>query len=580
LGIGTAYFASLGAILVPETFGRFFGHSVYFETAAVITTLMLLGHMLEAHARRHARKTVAALLGLAPSMAHRIGSGAQEEDIPLIQIRPGDLLRVRPGEKIPVDGVVMEGQSFVNESMLTGEATPVAKTSGDSVIASTFNGMGSFTVKAERVGQDTWLARITDLVTKAQETRAPIQYLADRVSGYFVMGVLGIALLTAVLWVLLGPEPKLNGALLSAIAVLVIACPCALGLATPMAIMVGSYAGAREGILFRHAAALETLEKVDVVLLDKTGTITLGQPQVTQLEAIAPFDPQSILHFAGSLEGLSEHPLGRAIVSYAQNHGIELAPVTFFEAFPGRGVRGTVGGYAVQIGTLKFLMDTRVTGLEILHEQALSYEVPGESCLFIAVDGRAAGFVRIADPIKPSAASVVAALKREHIRPVMVTGDGKETAQAVSHKIGIDDVEAEVLPDKKYESVCRWQDKGHTVAMVGDGINDAPALAQADVGVALGTGTDVAVEAGSITLMNGDIGKLTRARHLSQATMRTVRQNLFLSLIYNGLTIPIAAGALYPLWGWRLTPELASLTMGLSSLSVIFNSLRLRRVVF
>jgi Cu+-exporting ATPase len=544
--------------------------AVYFEAAAVITVLVLLGQVLELRARSKTSSAIKALLGLAPKTARVVRDDGNEMDMPLDQVKPGDRLRVRPGERVPVDGVVLEGTSAVDESMVTGEPIPVEKKAGNHVTGGTVNATGGFVMRAEHVGGDTLLAQIVRMVGEAQRSRAPIQRLADRVSTWFVPIVILAAVITFVVWAWLGPEPKFAYAIVNAVAVLIVACPCALGLATPMSIMVGTGRGAMAGVLIQNAEALETLEKVDMMVIDKTGTLTEGKPQ---LVTIVGENESELLRLAASLERASEHPLATAIVSGAEKRGLKLASVTGFRSLSGKGVMGTVDGHAVAIGNESLGVDfSKFKG------QAESLRHDGQTVMFVAIDNKPAGFLGVADPIKSSTPEAIRLLHAEGIKIVMLTGDSRTTAEAVARKLGIDQVEAEVLPDGKREVVQRLQQQGHIVAMAGDGVNDAPALAQAQVGIAMGTGTDVAMESAGITLVKGDLRGIARARRLSRATMRNIRQNLFFAFVYNALGVPIAAGALFPMFGLLLNPMIASAAMSLSSVSVIGNALRLRKV--
>jgi len=582
LGTSAAFLFSAAATLLPaELFPTaYLEHGappIYFESAAVIIELVCLGQMLELKARSRVSGAIRALLRLAPRTARRVAPDGQAEvDVDLAEVKAGDHLRVRPGEKVPVDGVVVSGASSVDESMVTGEPVPVEKGPGAPVTGATLNGTGSFVMRAERVGKDTLLAQIVRLVMDAQRSRAPIQRLADVVAGWFVPGVVFSALLAFALWAWLGPEPRLAHGLVAAVAVLIIACPCALGLATPMAIMVGTGRGATAGVLVKSAEALERLEKVDVLLVDKTGTLTAGRPVLTRVEPLAPFDEAGLLRLAASLEKGSEHPLAAAVVAGAAARGVALAEVHGFRAVPGRGVAGQVDGRAVALGTAAFLAEQGVEAGPLL-ERAEALRGEGATAVLVAVDGAPAGLLAAADPVKPGAAEAVQALRADGLRVVMVTGDAWTTARAVAARLGIDDVEAEVLPAEKAEAVAKYKWKGHTVAMAGDGINDAPALAAADVGIAMGTGTDVAMESAGITLVKGDLAGLVRARRLSRATMRNIRQNLFWAFAYNAAGVPLAAGILFPFTGLLLSPMLASAAMSFSSVTVISNALRLRR---
>jgi P-type Cu+ transporter len=580
LGVGAAYGFSVAGTIAPQLFPEGFRvHGVvetYFDTAVVITVLVLLGQVLELRARSRTSAAIRQLLGLAPKTARVIRDG-QESDVPIATVQVGDVLRVRPGERIPVDGIVLEGRSVVDESMITGEPMPVEKEAGSRVTGGTVNGTGGMVMRAERVGRDTLLAQIVRMVSEAQRTRAPIQRLADVIASYFVPAVVAVALLAFAAWGLWGPEPRLAYALLSAIAVLIIACPCALGLATPMAIMVGTGRGAAAGVLVRNAEGLERLEKVDTLVVDKTGTLTEGKPKLTQVIAIAPFGEAEVLALAAGLERASEHPLAAAVVGGANERGIRVADVSDFESSTGRGVTGTVNGRKVLVGNTKLLADAGIDPSTFEpHTEPLRREA--QTPLFVAVDGRAAGVLGVSDPIKPSAIETVAALHSAGLRVVMLTGDNRMTADAVAAKLGIREVIADVLPQEKRAAIIRLQGEGRRVAMAGDGINDAPALAQADVGIAMGTGTDVAMESASITLVRGDLRGILRARRLSRATMRNIRQNLLLAFVYNALGVPVAAGVLYPFLGLLISPIWASAAMTLSSVSVIGNALRLRRV--
>jgi Cu+-exporting ATPase len=581
LGTGAAYLYSVAATLFPQFFPASFrdiqgGVAVYFEAAAVITTLVLLGQMLELRARRRTSGAIRELLQLAPQTAHRIAAD-EEQEIALGEVRQGDLLRVRPGERVPVDGTVREGASAVDESMVTGEPLPVEKNAGDKVTGGTLNSNGSFVMIAERVGSDTLLAQIVKVVSEAQRSRAPMQRLADRVAGYFVPAVVITAALAFVGWAAWGPEPRFAHALLAAVSVLIIACPCALGLATPMSIMVAVGRGAKAGVLVRNAEALETLARVDTLVIDKTGTLTEGKPSVHDIQ-IAPeskLPENALLSLAASVERSSEHPLARAIVGAAEERKLPLAPVTDFQAFPGGGVRGRVLGKLVVAGTIRFLC-----------EQGIAADVPSNTgrlsaaltTIFVAVDSQMAGIVSLSDQVKSSTPEAIRALRAEGLRIVMMTGDRQETAQQIANELGIDKIQAEVSPQQKGEMVTKLRDEGHLVAMAGDGINDAPALAAADVGIAMGTGTDVAIENAGITLLQGDLRGLVRARRLAKATVGNIKQNLAFAFVYNLLGIPMAAGIFYPIFGWLLSPMIASAAMSFSSVSVITNSLRLRRV--
>jgi Cu+-exporting ATPase len=586
MGTGAAYgystLATVAPTLLPSSFRLHDGSiAVYFEAAAIITLLVLLGQVLELKARSQTSSAIRALLRLAPKTARLIMPEGQEEDVPLEQIRVGHRLRVRPGERVPVDGMVQEGTTAVDESMITGESIPVEKTVGARVTGGTINGTGGMVMIAERVGRDTMLARIVQMVSEAQRSRAPIQRLADVTASYFVPLVVTAALITAVAWAIWGPEPKLAYALVNAVAVLIIACPCALGLATPMSIMVGTGRGATVGVLVKKAEALEVFGKIDTLVIDKTGTLTEGKPKLLSVLAVPPWSEVDLLRYAASLERSSEHPLASAVVAGAEGRGIDSVPVEQFRSVTGKGVTGMVAGRRVSIGTAAFLRnEVRVSGQSItqLDAEAASLRREGQTILFVAVDEQAAGVLGVADPIKASTRDAVQALKAEGIHVVMVTGDHRDTADAVARQLGIEEVMAEVLPDQKGQIVARLKSQGRVVAMAGDGINDAPALALADVGIAMGTGTDTAIESAGMTLVKGDLRGLLRARRLSQATMRNIRQNLLFAFLYNVIGVPIAAGALYPVWGVLLSPMIASAAMTFSSVSVISNALRLRHV--
>jgi P-type Cu+ transporter len=583
LGTGAAYAYSVAAALAPGLFpASFRDHggalAIYFEPAAVIVTLVLLGQVLELRARAQTGSAIRALLDLAPPTARIVRAPRVEEEIALDAVRPGDRLRVLPGTRVPVDGVVIEGASAVDESMMTGEPVPVQKGVGAPVTGGTVNATGTFVMEARRVGADTLLAGIVRLVGAAQRSRAPIQRLADSVAGWFVPAVIAAALATFVVWSSYGPEPRLAHALLNAVAVLIIACPCALGLATPMSIMVATGRGAQAGVLVRDAEALETLERVDTLVVDKTGTLTEGRPSLVALESAPGFDAQEVLRMAASVEQRSEHPLAGAVVRAARERGLALEDPGDFVSLTGRGARATVGGHAVAIGSVKLLAGLGVETAPL--GDASSLRDQGRTVLFIAIDGRHAGMLAVADALKPGVPEAIAALHGEGLRIVMLTGDNGVTAQAVAREVGIDEVVADVLPEQKADLVRRFQSQGRRVAMAGDGINDAPALAQADVGIAMGTGTDVAIESAAITLLKGDLRGIVRARRLSRATMRNIRQNLFFAFVYNAVGVPIAAGVLYPVFGMLLSPMIASAAMTFSSVSVIANALRLRRLKF
>jgi Cu+-exporting ATPase len=582
LGTGAAYGASLAALLFPHAFPPAFrGHGgelpLYFESAAVITTLVLLGQVLELRARARTSAAIRALLDLAPRTARRLRAEEGDEEIPLAGVQPGDRLRVRPGEKIPVDGVVLEGSSAVDESMVTGEPIPARKRPGDPLTGGTVNGTGSMIMRAERVGEQTLLAQIVRLVREAQRSRAPIQRVADSVSALFVPSVILAAILTFSIWALAGPEPRMAYALVNAVAVLIIACPCALGLATPMSIMVGVGRGARAGVLIRSAEALEILEKADTLVIDKTGTLTVGKPRLATIAALPGHRESELLRWSASLEQASEHPLAGAIVGGARDRRLTLSPADGFEYATGKGVRGRVDGRAIMLGS-RALFEELGLNLSDLAAQAERLQKDGQSVVYVAVEKKPAGLLGIADPIKESAQESLRALRADGVRVVMLTGDARATAEAVARRLGIEEVEAEVLPPRKHEVVRRLREAGRVVAMAGDGINDAPALAAAHVGIAMGTGADVAIESAGITLVRGDLRGIARARRLSRATMRNIRQNLFAAFAYNTLCVPIAAGILYPWTGLLLSPMLASAAMSLSSVSVIANALRLRRL--
>ena len=582
MGTGVAYVFSVVATVFPGIFPASFKTmgdrpDVYFEAAAAIVTLVLLGQVLELRARSRTSSAIRALLDLSPKMARLITADGSERNILLEQVKPGDTLRVRPGEKVPVDGILLQGSSAIDESMITGESIPVEKGSGSRVIGATVNGLGSFIMRAEHVGSETMLAQIVRLVSQAQRTRAPIQRLADKVAGWFVPAVIAIAVLTFLVWAAFGPQPRMAHAIVNAVAVLIIACPCALGLATPMAIMVGTGRGAHAGVLIKNAEALETMERVDTIVFDKTGTLTEGKPKVVAVSGAGKLSPQEILRLAASVEQASEHPLGAAIVLRASEENLQLADVSAFEYVAGKGVVGLVDGRRVAAGNHALLSEIGVFGSGRKNAIPVA-TVAGATQVYITIDGQYAGNIAVADPIKQNAAAALRELKTQGIRLVMLTGDQQTTAEAIAQVAGISDFRAEVLPTQKTDIVRTLQNEGRIVAMAGDGINDAPALAQAQVGIAMGTGTDVALESAGITLLKGDLEGILRARKLSQATMRNIRQNLFFAFIYNSLGVPIAAGVLYPFFGLLLSPILAAAAMSFSSVSVITNSLRLRNV--
>jgi Cu+-exporting ATPase len=580
LGVSVAYLYSVVAVLAPRLFpasfrGKMGEIPTYFEAAAAIVTLILLGQVLELRARNQTRTAIRKLLGMAAKSARRIRKDGTEEDVPLEVVQVGDRLRVRPGEKVPVDGVVLEGNSSIDESMVTGEPIPVEKTTGQEVVGATVNGTGTLIIRAEKVGSQTLLSRIVAMVAEAQRSRAPIQKLVDTVSAYFVPIVIVIALLTFVIWSLVGPEPRMGHALINAVAVLIIACPCALGLATPMSIMVAMGKGATMGILFKNAEAIELLRIVDTLVVDKTGTLTEGKPKVVSVVPVPDIPEIKLLQSAASLERGSEHPLASAITRASEERHISLDAADRFESVTGKGVQGVIGGKTVALGNRALMKDLGVDVSQCL-ETAERLRTDGQTAMFVAEAGRAIGIIGVADPIKSSTPEAIRSLHNEGIRIVMLTGDSHTTAKAVAEKLGIDDVVAEVLPDQKVNVVKRLQAEGRFVAMAGDGINDAPALAQAQVGIAMGTGTDVAIESAGVTLVKGDLRAIARALHLSRQTMRNIKQNLFFAFFYNSVGIPIAAGVLYPFFGILLSPVIAAAAMSFSSISVIANSLRLR----
>ena len=579
LGAGSAYLYSVVAVFLPQLFPESFRDmsgevGLYFEAAAVITVLVLLGQVLELKARSQTSGAIKALLGLAPKTARCISADGIEQDVDLNSIQVGDMLRIRPGEKVPIDGVITAGNSTLDESMVSGEAIPVEKIGGSKVVGGTVNGTGSFVMKTQRIGSDTLISQIVKMVSEAQRTRAPIQRLADQVASYFVPAVLFSAVITFVVWAIYGPQPHYAHALVNAVAVLIVACPCALGLATPMAIMVGTGRGASEGILIRNAEALELMEKVDTLVVDKTGTLTLGKPQLTQMVVSPGKSEADLLQAAASLEKASEHPLAAAILAAAKGKGIELLAVEDFQSVTGKGIQGILLGKRAAIGN-GVLMSDLGSSSEAFQARAEAFQKDGETVMFVMLGGECAGLIAVADPIKDTTAEAIQQLKSEGIKVMLVTGDNRTTTGAVARKLGIE-FQAEVLPDGKAAVVKRLQDGGAIVAMAGDGVNDSPALAQANVGIAMGTGTDVAMETGGITLVKGDLRGIVQARRLSQHTMSNIRQNLFFAFIYNGLGVPLAAGVLYPFFGILLSPMIAAAAMSLSSVSVILNSLRLR----
>jgi len=581
MGTGAAYFFSVIATIFPQIFPDSFRSEegmvgVYFEVAAIIVTLVLLGQMLELKARSQTSSAIKALLGLRPKTARIVRASGNEEDIPLEHVQVGDKLRVRPGEKVPVDGIVLEGASSIDESMITGEPIPVEKEGGSKVTGATINGAGSFVMCAERIGKDTLLAQIVKMVSEAQRSRAPIQRLVDLVSAYFVPAVILIAVITFVIWAWVGPEPRLAHALVNAIAVLIIACPCALGLATPMSIMVGTGRGATAGVLIKNAEALENFEKINTLIVDKTGTLTEGKPKLISVAA-SGISENELLSLAASLERQSEHPLAEAIMKAAKERNLSFKEVRDFKYEKGKGITGIVDSKQVLIGSAK-IMEEKEINISIFSEKADQLRSEGQGVMFVAVNGKAAGYVSVADPIKESTYEAIRLLHAEGIKIVMLTGDNRQTAEAVGKKVGIDEIQAEVLPEDKEKHIRKLQEQGRQVAMAGDGINDAPALARADVGIAMGTGTDVAMQSAGIVLIKGDLRGIAKARKLSRATMRNIRQNLFFAFIYNALGVPIAAGILFPFFGLLLSPILAGAAMSFSSVSVIFNALRLRRI--
>jgi Cu+-exporting ATPase len=579
LGVGAAFLYSLAATFAPGLFPESLRQDgivpVYYEAAAVITVLVLLGQVLELRAREQTGGAIRALLNLAPKTARRIRDDGSDEEVPLEEVHIGDRLRVRPGDSVPVDGVVIEGHSAVDESMVTGESMPVEKEPGAKVIGGTINGTGGVVMRAEKIGSDTMLARIVHMVAVAQRSRAPIQRLADVVSAWFVPAVIIVAVVAFIAWMIWGPPPAFAYALVAAVSVLIIACPCALGLATPMSIMVGVGKGATAGVLIKNAEALERFEKIDTLVVDKTGTLTEGKPRVIAVVPAVTFDEVTVLSLGASLERASEHPLAAAIIASAKQRGTEIKDVTDFGSVTGKGITGTIGGRKVAVGNAKLLKDIGVASAD-LESRADELRREGATAMFVAIDNQPAGIIAVADPIKTTTPAALARLRADGVRIVMLTGDNRTTAQAVAAKLGITDIEAEVLPEQKNAIVRRLRSEGHAVAMAGDGVNDAPALAEADVGVAMGTGTDVAMQSAGVTLVKGDLAGIARARALSRATMRNIRQNLVLAFVYNVLGIPLAAGVLYPPFGLLLSPIVAAAAMSFSSVSVIANSLRLR----
>lgn len=582
LGVSVAWSYSVIALLFPGLFPATMQHddgtvAVYFEAAAVITVLVLLGQVLELRARSQTNAAIKMLLGLAPKTARLVSEDGQEQDIPLDQVQVGQNLRIRPGEKIPVDGTVIEGRSSVDESMVTGEPIPVSKQNEDKLIGATVNGTGTLLMRAEKVGSDTLLSQIVHMVAEAQRSRAPIQKLVDKVAAWFVPAVVLIAIITLLIWFIWGPEPKLAHAIVNAVAVLIIACPCALGLATPMSIMVGTGRGASSGVLIKNAEALEAMEQVDTLVVDKTGTLTEGKPRLVTVESITDMDDKTLLTLAASLEQGSEHPLAMAIINGAKDQQLSLSRLAGFDSVTGQGIQGEIDGHHVALGNTA-LFETLGVDPDPLQQKAEAYRKKGQTVMLVAIDNQAAGLIGVADPIKSSTAEAIKALHKERIRIVMLTGDNRVTAEAVAAELGIDDVRADVLPEQKNQVIKELQAEGKTVAMAGDGINDAPALAQATIGIAMGSGTDVAMESAGITLVKGDLRGIHQALKLSRATMRNIRQNLFFAFIYNSLGVPVAAGVLYPFFGLLLSPMIAAAAMSLSSVSVIGNALRLRKV--
>lgn len=582
LGVSVAYLYSLVAALLPDIFPASFRSesgevAAYFEAAAVITTLVLLGQVLELRARGQTGAAIKALLGLTPKIARKIRDDGTEDDIPLDHVHPGDILRIRPGEKIPVDGIVTDGASSVDESMITGEPIPVEKRHGDRLIGATVNGTGSLIMRAEKVGAETLLSQMVRMVAEAQRSRAPIQKLSDIVAGYFVQTVVAVAVATFIVWAWVGPEPRFAYALVNAVAVLIIACPCALGLATPISIMVATGKGATMGVLFKNAEAIEVMRQVNTLIMDKTGTLTVGKPKLIDVHPLQGIDEKTLLYYAAGIERGSEHPLAEAIVKGAEERKVETVKVELFQSVPGKGVTGQINGHVVTLGNIKLLEDLGINPGELVGK-AEDMRSEGQTVMFVVIDGKIIGLLGVADPIKETTAEAIQKLHEEGVKVVMLTGDSKTTARAVAKRLEIDEVIAEVLPDQKVENVKKLQGQGRIVAMAGDGINDAPALAQAQVGIAMGTGTDVAMESAGVTLIKGDLRGIVRARLLSRLTMRNIKQNLFFAFVYNALGVPIAAGALYPFFGILLSPIIAAAAMSFSSVSVVSNALRLRRV--
>lgn len=582
LGVSVAYLYSLVAALLPDIFPASFRSesgevAAYFEAAAVITTLVLLGQVLELRARGQTGAAIKALLGLTPKIARKIRDDGTENDIPVDHVRPGDILRIRPGEKIPVDGIVTDGVSSVDESMITGEPIPVEKRHGDRLIGATVNGTGSLIMRAEKVGAETLLSQMVRMVAEAQRSRAPIQKLSDIVAGYFVQTVVAVAVSTFIVWAWVGPEPRFAYALVNAVAVLIIACPCALGLATPISIMVATGKGATMGVLFKNAEAIEVMRQVNTLIMDKTGTLTAGKPKLIDVHPSQGIDEKTLLYYAAGIERGSEHPLAEAIVKGAEERKVETVKVELFQSVPGKGVTGQINGHIVTLGNIKLLEDLGINPGELVGK-AEDMRSEGQTVMFVIIDGKIIGLLGVADPIKETTAEAIQKLHKEGVKVVMLTGDSKTTARAVAKRLEIDEVIAEVLPDQKVENVKKLQGQGRIVAMAGDGINDAPALAQAQVGIAMGTGTDVAMESAGVTLIKGDLRGIVRARLLSRLTMRNIKQNLFFAFVYNALGVPIAAGVLYPFFGILLSPIIAAAAMSFSSVSVVSNALRLRRV--